>query len=94
MIPATVSDEWMCETPGAFSRCEGLPEDKLYFACPGCGQFGGIRVGNPKPPETPSWLIVSGDKKDPTTLTLSPSIHCISCCGWHGYLQSGIFTSC
>lgn len=65
--------------------------NRLQFACPGCGQWGGIRIGHPKPTETPSWDIVAGTTDDPTTLTVSPSIHCVGCCGWHGYLRNGEF---
>lgn len=67
---------------------------RLQFACPGCGQFGGIRIGHPKPAESPSWDIVTGSPEDPTTLTVSPSIHCVGCCGWHGHLKNGVFVSC
>lgn len=65
----------------------------LGFTCPGCGCCGAISVSNP-PKQEKSWLIVSGDLSNPTKLTLSPSIHCISCCGWHGHLTNGIFVSC
>jgi hypothetical protein len=68
--------------------------NKLSFACPGCGRWGGVIAGHPKPPVKPSWDIIGGKLSDPTTLTLSPSIHCIGCCGWHGYLKNGVFESC
>ena len=61
----------------------------LRFACVGCGKFGQIRVGWSDKPASPGWLLVGGNKDDPTTWTLSPSIHCIGCCGWHGYLKNG-----
>lgn len=76
--------------PGASGR---YTADHFAFACPGCGRWGCIRVGHPKPGESPSWDVVSGDPGDPATLTLSPSIHCVGCCGWHGYLRSGIYAS-
>src|SRR5262249_35745726 len=69
-------------------------EDRIMFTCPGCGQWGGVRVGHPKSSPSPSWDIVSGDPADATTLTLAPSIHCVGCCGWHGYLRNGVFESC
>ena len=71
---------------------EGVP--MLLFSCPGCQQFGGIRVGNPKPEKAPSWKIEKGTREDPTTLTLTPSINCVGCCGWHGFLTDGVFQSC
>lgn len=71
-----------------------LHERLLQFACPGCGRFGAIRCGSPKPGESPSWVIAAGSLADPTTLTLTPSINCVGCCGWHGYLTAGEFKSC
>ncbi len=67
---------------------------RLHFACPGCGQLGGINCGHPKPAQGPSWDIVGGKPEDPASLTLVPSILCQSCCGWHGYLRGGVFESC
>lgn len=61
------------------------------FACPGCGRFGGINCTRPKTPH--SWDLVSGSLDDVTTLTLAPSIHCVGCCGWHGFLREGVFKS-
>lgn len=90
---AFVVDGW----PGNhdFGGCStAVGSDRLHFNCPGCGMPGSIRVGNPKPSPSPSWDIVDGSLLDPTTLTTAPSIHCISCCGWHGYLRSGQFESC
>ena len=66
-------------------------EGRLGFTCPGCGQYGSIRAGHPKPEQSPSWDIVEGTLDDPATLTLSPSINCIGCCGWHGWLRNGVF---
>jgi hypothetical protein len=64
---------------------------RLEFACPGCGAWGSIRVGRPKPPGKPTWEIVAGDIGNPETLTLAPSIDCKGCCGWHGFLFDGEF---
>jgi len=77
--------------PGLARRLGG---DHLLFACPGCGRTGAIRAANPKPGDSPSWDIASGSLDDVTTLTLSPSINCVGCCGWHGYLTGGVFKSC
>ena len=74
---------------GIYPKMDGY----IGLACPGCGQCSAMRVGNPKPAESPSWLL-TGDKSDPTTLTLSPLINCVGCCGWHGYLRGGVFESC
>ncbi len=71
-------------------------EDMLLFACPGCGRSGAIRAAHPKPPNGSgaTWDITGGSLDDITTLTLSPSINCVGCCGWHGYLKNGVFESC
>lgn len=75
--------------------CQYIQEDhKLMFTCPGCAKWGGIVIGSPKPVTRPSWDIVSGTPEDVTKLTLSPSINCVGCCGWHGYLKNGVFVSC
>jgi hypothetical protein len=66
----------------------------LHFACPGCGRWGGIHIGFVVKAEQPGWLLASGDQKDAASWTLSPSINCVGCCGWHGHLTNGIFTSC
>lgn len=71
--------------------CWEAPGGELGFACPGCGRAGAIRVGNPKPDETPSWLVKAGSVAEPGKLTLEPSINCKGCCGWHGYLIGGVF---
>lgn len=68
-------------------------KDHLLFACPGCGRMGSIRAERVKPP-SPSWQIVAGELAAPESLTLAPSIHCVGCCGWHGYLRNGVFESC
>lgn len=80
--------------PGLACRYPAMPNHLLH-TCPGCGRFGAIRAEHPKPagPES-SWDIVTGTLDDVTTLTLAPSIHCKGCCGWHGFLTNGVFTSC
>lgn len=69
-------------------------DDILQFACPGCGRFGAVTVGHPKPTKSPSWDIVSGSLEDVTTLTLHPSLNCVGCCKWHGWLRAGVFEPC
>ena len=92
-----LSDPWpesgFAEPGATFADQDRIYGGSLIFACPGCGRIGSIRVGSPKPP-SPGWEIQAGDQLRPETLTLSPSIHCVGCCGWHGYLRSGVFVSC
>ena len=67
-----------------------MDSEMIALGCPGCGHVSGMRVGNPKPPHSPSWEM-SGEMP---TITLSPSINCVGCCGWHGWLRNGVFESC
>ena len=50
--------------------------------CPGCGQMAGVHVA---PQPGPVWEITGY----PEAITLSPSVHCVGCCGWHGWLRDG-----
>lgn len=75
---------------GCFHHTPG----RLLFGCPGCGRFGSIVVSSPKNPISPSWDLVSGNLDDPKSLTIAPSINCVGCCGWHGYLRNGVFEPC
>lgn len=70
--------------------------DHLLFNCPGCGRAGAIRAAHPKPDNGngATWDITGGSLGDVTTLTLHPSINCVGCCGWHGWLRNGVFESC
>jgi len=80
--------------PGStFVDRDGTYKDHLLFACPGCGRMGAIRTysGEKKPG---AWKIEAGSLDDPKSLTLSPSINCVGCCGWHGYLRNGVYVSC
>lgn len=88
------SDDWYSE-PGGVSRKSGSENfpHTLIFACPGCGSNGSIPC-KPGPKEERSWQITAGSLADVTTLTLAPSIHCVGCCGWHGFLKNGTFESC
>ncbi|WP_439627456.1 DUF6527 family protein [Gemmata sp.] len=98
-VPATRTGEAWPEgehaAPGAvFIDTEGTYRDHLLFACPGCGRMGSIGADKQKHANGPSWQIVSGELVEPETLTLSPSINCVGCCGWHGFLTAGVFKSC
>jgi predicted RNA-binding Zn-ribbon protein involved in translation (DUF1610 family) len=85
-----IYDKIVCE-PGA-SQAQEKYEHTLIFACPGCGRVGSIRCTNPK--EKGSWLIEAGSLQDLENLTLHPSINCIGCCQWHGYLKKGVYVPC
>ena len=99
-VKATRTDEaWPDDgyaDPGAvFIDRDQTYRDHLLFACPGCGRMGSIRATRPKDDgNRPSWGIAAGELTEPESLTLTPSIHCVGCCGWHGYLTAGVFTSC
>lgn len=84
------TDTWEPGEPGAVRL---LNAETLVMACPGCGRVSAMSVGNPKPAKGPSWLL-AGDATKPETVTLSPSINCVGCCGWHGWLRAGIYESC
>lgn len=84
----------MYQVPG---RTEARWEDTLTFACPGCGKVGSIRCTRPKDAGGQrSWEIVAGSLllDELPRLTLAPSIHCVGCCGWHGYLRNGVYETC
>ena len=59
------------------------------IACPGCGKWGGISFvaydGFTNP-----WRVTGGSVDDVTTLTVRNSI-LKHCCGWHGFLNCGVF---
>lgn len=64
----------------------------IILNCPGCGNRSAMDVysaGEAKPP-SPSWLMLN----PPESLTLQPSINCVGCCKWHGWLTNGVFKSC
>lgn len=69
-------------------------QTRILLACPGCGHVSGMSVGDPKPQQSPSWLVGGTGLEDVTGLTLHPSINCTGCCGWHGWLTDGVFVSC
>mgnify|MGYP007089154836 CR=1 FL=1 len=90
-LKAFAINEWPEEETAELGACYKMNHDHLGFSCPGCGRFGAIQAGSPKPADRPSWLIEQGTLDDPASLTLSPSINCVGCCGWHGYLRKGVF---
>lgn len=71
--------------PGSFEMREGY----MLLACPGCGRVSGMTVGDPKPDNGngATWRLTG----PPESPTLSPSVNCTGCCGWHGWLKSGVF---
>lgn len=96
-VAATRTDEAWPEngytTPGAvFVDKEGVYGSLLLFACPGCGRMGSIPATHPK--NLDGWDITGGNRLEPESLTLHPSINCVGCCKWHGWLKSGVFKSC
>jgi hypothetical protein len=58
----------------------------LANKCPGCGRLAVLRIEGG---DHPRWLVA---QRDP--LTLSPSVNCVGCCGWHGWLKNGEWTRC
>lgn len=68
--------------------------EELAIACPGCGRRSLLPLVSGY---NCRWTVVSGDVRDPASLTLSPSIFHRAedgGCGWHGYLKNGVFESC
>lgn len=59
------------------------------IACPGCGAWGGIRFVADEHFKNP-WRVTGGSVDDVTTLTVRNSI-LKHCCGWHGFLNCGVF---
>ena len=65
--------------PGEWNLIDGGKH--LVLACPGCGWTAAMRVGDPKPSDSPSWAFFTQDG----ALTLHPSVNCEGCCGWCKY---------
>ena len=81
--------------PWRFSEkiAEGGRGGHIMLKCPGCGQESGMNCrvpGEPHPPSGQSWEL-SGLPESPT---MSPSINCVGCCGWHGWLKNGEYSKC
>ena len=76
-----------------FERVDGTVED-LAIACPGCGRRSSLPL---VPGYQSRWTVTAGNVRDPSSLTLAPSIfHRVEDggCGWHGYLTQGVFVPC
>lgn len=75
-------------SPGEFAWLMDMDGERMtymQFCCPGCGREGTISIRPSSDPESWAW---DGDREKPT---LSPSINCVGCCGWHAYLTKGVF---
>lgn len=88
-------DEFEAAGPGAIypwrfveKQTEGATGGHIMLKCPGCGEASGMHCREPgtlHPPDQESWEL-SGL---PNAATMSPSINCVGCCGWHGWLRNG-----
>jgi len=82
--------------PGDFiltSRIGIEADTGLLFVCPcGCGEFGGVSFDVPEADglSGPKWTW-NGDRDRPT---IASSIRRVGGCGWHGFLNDGVFRSC
>lgn len=93
-------DEFDAADPGAIllwryasKKKEGGNNGHIMLKCPGCGQASGMHVrdpGTPHPTNGASWEIIINNG----LVTLSPSINCVGCCGWHGYLRDNVYSTC
>lgn len=91
-------DEFEAAGPGAIylwrfaeKLAEGGTSGHIMLKCPGCGQSSGMHCrvpGTAHPEGIQSWEL-SGLQP-----TMNPSINCVGCCGWHGWLKDGIFSKC
>jgi hypothetical protein len=89
-----IMDPW---TPrGAFAwRLEDTGARFLQFVCPcGCGIIHSARVRRgdhpmPDPALGPVWTWNESEAEP----SLTPSLHMVQTCGWHGYLTLGVFVS-
>lgn len=72
--------------PGSVDK-ETFGPDFWLISCPGCGYVSGLRVGNPKPNKEGAFAIIDDG-------TLHPTIKCVACCAWHGYLTKKVFKPC
>ncbi len=60
----------------------------MLFVCPcGCGEIYWIAFRGHQAPGRPAWDW-DGNRDSPT---LTPSLHLILDCGWHGFLRAGVF---
>lgn len=74
------------EVPGSiyYSR-KGELIIGAYMTCPGCGELSHISFSAEF--GRVHWLF-SPPENEPT---LSPSVNCVGCCGWHGFLVRGVW---
>lgn len=97
MLKVQIADNWESlhsAGPGAIYHPQPSQTGvrSIILNCPGCGEGSAMTVypvGTPKPP-SPSWEI-SGEGEN---LTLKPSINCVGCCKWHGWLTNGEYKPC
>lgn len=59
----------------------------LASNCPGCGKPGWVPLKQKKQSEY-DWQLVQLEP-----LTIHPSVNCVGCCGWHGWLKNGEWIS-
>ena len=60
----------------------------IAIKCPGCGSESYLSVKKDYPPPNWEW---NGNEEKPT---LTPSVHSVGCCGWHGWLRDGEWVKC
>lgn len=80
--------------PGDFSYASNSSDEVagLCIKCPGCGAESYLQFANTATTvEHGSKWSWDGNRIEPT---LSPSVHSVGCCGWHGYLRNGKWESC
>lgn len=90
-------DEFEAAGPGAIwlwrfaeKIAAGGDEGRIMLKCPGCGEASSMhcRIAGALHPEGPSWVLTNVADG----ITMAPSINCVGCCGWHGWLKGGEFT--
>lgn len=97
-VPLLVVKHWEevrpdgTEEPGIPGVALRANHNLIVVACPGCGRVSGMAVYGPGEPkqESPSWELTH-PINEPDKWTLSPSVNCVGCCGWHGWLKEGTF---
>ncbi len=97
-VQGTYKQRWQDLTqPGDFMYTGrmNVPEGTacgLLFRCPcGCGSKGSLQLDTEFADRSePTWTW-NGNRERPT---LTPSIHRVRGCGWHGYLTDGVFRPC
>lgn len=64
----------------------------VMLKCPGCGRESAMHCrtpGTPHPDVGASWELTGLLDKP----SMHPSINCVGCCGWHGYLKNGEYST-